>query len=73
MKEHVKAGNIVFFSSHVIEVVENICDRIAVIKKGHLVTIESIRDLKARGISLESIYLKYVGDINLLEGEPNVS
>jgi len=37
------------------------------------VTIESIRDLKARGISLESIYLKYVGDINLLEGEPNVS
>jgi ABC-2 type transport system ATP-binding protein len=73
MKEHAKAGNIVFFSSHVIEVVENICDRIAVIKKGHLVTIESIRDLKARGISLESIYLKYVGDINLLEGEPNVS
>ena len=72
MKEHAKAGNIVFFSSHIIEVVENICDRIAVIKQGHLATIESIQDIKARGISLESINLQYVGDIDLLKGEPNV-
>lgn len=73
MKDHAKAGNIVFFSSHIIEVVEVICDRIAVINKGKLVTIENLHNLKEKGISLESIYLKYVGDINLLEGELNVS
>jgi ABC-2 type transport system ATP-binding protein len=36
MKEHAKMGNIVFFSSHIIDVVERICDRIAIIKKGEI-------------------------------------
>ena len=36
MKAHAKAGNIVFFSSHIIDVVEKICDRIAIIKKGKI-------------------------------------
>lgn len=66
MKEHAKAGNIVFFSSHVIEVVENICDRIAVIKKGKLVALENVLELKAKGISLESIYLQHVGEHDMV-------
>lgn len=73
MKEHAKAGNIVFFSSHIIEVVENICDRIAVIKKGKLVTIEDVKALKQKGISLEQIYLQHVGGVNFVEGERDAS
>ena len=38
MKEHARAGNIVFFSSHIIDVVERICDKIAIIKKGNIIT-----------------------------------
>ena len=36
MKEHAKKGNIVFFSSHIIDVVERICDKIAIIRKGQI-------------------------------------
>jgi ABC-2 type transport system ATP-binding protein len=60
MREHANKGNTVFFSSHVIEVVEKICDRIAIISHGKLEGVWSIKELKASGISLESLYLKYV-------------
>lgn len=37
MKEHAKKGNIVFFSSHIIDVVKNLCDEVIIIKHGDLV------------------------------------
>ncbi len=37
MKEHAKKGNIVFFSSHIIDVVKNLCDEVVIIKHGDLV------------------------------------
>ncbi len=57
MKEHAAAGNIVFFSSHIIDVVEKICDKIAVIKKGKLRAVATVSELDARGIDLEEFYL----------------
>lgn len=60
MKEHASRGNIVFFSSHVIEVVEKICTRICIISHGKLQCEYSLEELKNKGISLESLYLKYV-------------
>ena len=57
MKEHAAKGNIVFFSSHIIDVVEKICDRIAIIKKGKIRVETSIADLEANGIELEQFYL----------------
>ena len=60
MKEHASRGNIVFFSSHVIEVVEKVCDKICIINHGKLQCEYALKDLKAQGISLEEIYLKYV-------------
>ncbi|MBE7080658.1 MAG: ATP-binding cassette domain-containing protein [Clostridiales bacterium] len=59
MRQHADAGNIVFFSSHVIEVVEKICDRIAIISGGKLRRISTIEEIKAEGISLEQLYLQY--------------
>jgi ABC-2 type transport system ATP-binding protein len=45
------------FSSHIIDVVENICQRIAVIKKGHLFSPISIQEVHKEG-NLEEYYLK---------------
>ena len=67
MKEHAAKGNIVFFSSHIIDVVEKLCDRIAIIKKGKLRACMSIEELNAKGISLEQFYLDI---INTPDEEP---
>ena len=60
MKDHVKKGNIVFFSSHIIDVVERICDRIAIINKGKILGIYLISDLEKQGIKLEEFYLNTI-------------
>jgi len=60
MREHASKGNIVFFSTHVIEVIEKICNKIAIISHGELMGVYDIKELKEQGISLESLYLKYV-------------
>ena len=36
MREHADKGKIVFFSTHVLEVAEKLCDRVAIINKGNL-------------------------------------
>ena len=57
MKEHAAKGNIVFFSSHIIDVVEKICDKIAIIKKGKIRAAATVAELEARNIDLEQFYL----------------
>lgn len=57
MKAHAKAGNIVFFSSHIIDVVESICDRIAIIKKGKILTTKTMKEIEQE-CGLEEFYLK---------------
>ena len=57
MKLHAKEGNIVFFSSHIIDVVEQICDKIAIIKKGKILTTRYVKDIE-KECSLEDFYLK---------------
>ena len=59
MRQHADAGNIVFFSSHVIEVVEKICDRIAIISGGKLCRVNTMDEIKKEGLSLEQLYLQY--------------
>lgn len=62
MREHAAKGNIVFFSSHLIDVVENLCDEIIVIKHGQLVYRSSISDLEKQGIDLEALFLEKTAD-----------
>lgn len=57
MRQHAAKGNIVMFSSHIIDVVENLCQRIAVIKKGHLFAPMTIEEVHQQG-TLEQYYLK---------------
>ncbi|MDL2225107.1 ABC transporter ATP-binding protein [Eubacteriales bacterium OttesenSCG-928-M02] len=59
MREHCQKGNTVFFSTHVLEVAERLCDRIAIINQGKIVAIGTLEDLRAgRDESLESLFLE---------------
>ncbi|MBQ8321057.1 MAG: YwaF family protein [Clostridia bacterium] len=60
MKEHAAKGNIVFFSSHIIDIVEKICDKIAIIKGGKLRAVATVADLDAQGIDLEELYISII-------------
>ena len=67
MREHAKAGNIVFFSSHIIDVVERICDRIAIIKKGNILDSIKVSELEAKNISLEDYYMNKINGEEIKE------
>lgn len=60
MKLHAKEGNIVFFSSHIIDVVEKICDRIGIIKKGQIQCVKTIKEIEDSGVSLEDFYMDII-------------
>lgn len=61
MKEYKNRGNTVFFSSHYISMVEQICDRIAIIKKGKLLEVINMREfLETHTEGLENYYLKVI-------------
>jgi len=63
MKEHCESGGTVLFSSHVLEVVENLCDRVAIIHKGKLIACGSLEEIKQdRTVSLEDIFLEMTKD-----------
>lgn len=58
MKEHCKNGGTVFFSSHVLDVVEKICDRVGIISEGKLIAVGTVDELRENGdASLESYFL----------------
>ncbi len=58
MRAHADEGNIVFFSSHVIDVVEKVCDRIAIIDKGRIVAVDTLDNIRRNpDTSLEEIFL----------------
>jgi ABC-2 type transport system ATP-binding protein len=57
MKRHAAKGNTVFFSSHILDVVENLCDRCCIINHGRLQGIYDLKELKRNGESLERIFM----------------
>lgn len=59
MKEFCKHGGCIFFSTHVLEVAEKICDKIAIIKDGKLVTCGETEKVKGDK-SLENIFMEMI-------------
>jgi ABC-2 type transport system ATP-binding protein len=60
-REHCDQGKTLFFSTHIMEVAEKLCDRIGIIHKGRLVacgTMEELRALDQTEQSLEGIFLE---------------
>lgn len=62
MKDHASKGNTVFFSTHVLEVAEKLCDKVAIINKGKIVYYGTLEELKVMytGDSLEDIFMKVI-------------
>jgi ABC-2 type transport system ATP-binding protein len=61
MREHADSGKTVFFSTHVLEVAEKLCDKVAIINKGKLQffgTMEEMREHFKSDDSLEKIFLE---------------
>mgnify|MGYP002541710352 CR=1 FL=1 len=61
MKSHAKSGKTVFFSTHILEVAEKLCDRVGIINKGKLVFVGTFEELKEKfkeNGSLEELFLE---------------
>lgn len=59
MRLHCDKGNSVFFSTHILEVAEKLCDRLAIIMNGQIIAVGSMEELrKNSGESLENIFLE---------------
>ena len=57
MRQMTKDGKTIFFSTHILDVAEKLCDRVAIVKKGKLVKIGSMREVKGDK-SLEKVFLE---------------
>jgi len=63
MRERAEDGKTVFFSTHVMEVAERICDRLAIISKGRIIfqgTLEELRAKRGSDGTLENLFLELV-------------
>ena len=57
MREHCDNGGAIFFSTHVLEVAEKLCDKVAIIKDGKLIKAGTMDEVKG-DTSLESVFLE---------------
>ncbi|MDW7739668.1 MAG: ABC transporter ATP-binding protein [Bacillota bacterium] len=61
MREHCEKGKTVFFSTHILEVAERLCDRIGIINHGKLIacgTMDELKNMAANRETLENIFLE---------------
>ena len=61
LNEMVKEGKIVFYSTHILDVAEKLCSRVAIIKNGKLVKSGSMKDIKGDK-SLENVFMELEED-----------
>ena len=62
MRELCGRGGAVFFSTHVLEVAEKLCSKVAILKDGRLVTSGAMDEILRHGDSLESIFMEVASD-----------
>ncbi len=70
LKRKSKEGMTIFLSTHTLDVAEELCDRIAIVKKGRLIALGTLAELRARstasvdeGERLEALFLKLTEDL----------
>lgn len=61
MREHCEKGGAIFFSTHVLEVAEKLCDKVAIIKNGQLIKAGTMEEVKGDD-SLEEVFLELEGE-----------
>ena len=57
MRDMTKNGKTIFFSTHILDVAEKLCDRVAIIKDGTIVKVGKMKDIKGDE-SLEQVFLE---------------
>ena len=60
MRKHCDNGGAIFFSTHVLEVAEKLCDKVAIIKQGKLIACGTMEEVKGN-TSLENVFLNLEG------------
>jgi ABC-2 type transport system ATP-binding protein len=63
LNEQVRRGATIFLTSHVLEVVERLCDRVAIINEGRLIVDAPMSELRAGQETLEDIFVRAVGGV----------
>lgn len=63
MREFCNKGSAIFFSTHVLEVAEKLCDKIAIIKDGRLIASGTMEEVKGNA-SLEEVFLEVTEEAN---------
>jgi ABC-2 type transport system ATP-binding protein len=71
MEDLRRAGRTIFFSSHILSEVERICDRVAIIRAGHLMALQDVDELLAR--RKRHIQLRWRGGAPDLSGVPGLA
>ena len=61
MRRHCEAGGAIFFSTHVLDTAERLCDKIAIIKGGRLLTVGPTEEVRGDA-SLEEVFLELAED-----------
>ncbi len=61
MKDFVKEGGAIFFSTHVLEVAEKLCNKVAIIKNGQIIANGTMAEIK-RDKNLEEVFLEIAND-----------
>lgn len=69
MRKHADDGKTVFFSTHVLEVAEKLCDRVAIIVNGKIVLVGTMEEIKEKAgdKSLEAVFLSVAGSAGTQE------
>lgn len=60
LKEYVAEGGTIFLSTHILEIAEKLCSRIAIITRGSIVKMGSVPELLREGKDLEDVFLNLV-------------
>ncbi len=76
LRRHADAGVTIFLSSHSLDVVEELADRIGIIEHGRLIgcgTLEALRSQSAGGGSLEEVFLRLTEETAAPNGQTNTA
>lgn len=72
MREVVADGSSIFLSSHTLSEVQRVADRVGIIRHGHLVDVESVSDLRTKGIRRVELFFDTTIDVGVFQAVPGV-
>ena len=58
MRDICSQGGAIFFSTHVLDVAEKLCNKVSIIKEGRLIASGRMNDIVSDGSTLESIFME---------------